>query len=140
MEKWRWHVKPDGGPVVTSGTWSVSRHANYAGEASFHAAMWALCARGAAYPGASCASCVAMVWHLLLSPAGPLVVSERTRAVVFDKDVAYAAYVAATSVVVPMPRALWLALGRAGRGALLERDDWRKGAALTLLATATAHA
>ena len=136
-EKWRWHCKPDGGPVVTKGSWAFSRHANYAGEASFHCAVWALCARGAAYPALSGLSCLFMVWHMLFSNAGPLVVSERTRAVVLAKDASYASYVADTSAVVPMPSVVWRRIGPVGRTLLFERLDWRRGAFLPLLATAT---
>ena len=138
-EKWRWHTKPDSGPVVTTGTWAYSRHANYAGEALFHVAMWWLCARGAAYPLVSLCSCVVMTWHMALSRSGPLVVSEQTRALVFENDAVYAAYVASTSVIVPLPAALWRSIGPAGRGALLERADWRRGALLPLLAVATSR-
>jgi len=47
-EKWIWHCdNRSNEAVVTSGVWSLSRHANLAGEGLFHVALCVLCIRGA---------------------------------------------------------------------------------------------
>lgn len=100
----------------TDGVWGWSRHPNYFGEIVLQAGVFALAggaARGAPWLWAAAAS-PALTAALLLAISG-LPVSEKStgarrwREGRWDE---WRAYVAGTSVLVPMPRAAWAALPR----------------------------
>lgn len=138
-QKARWWRRRSGAvdpPVLTAGLWALSRHPNLFGEALFHAAVWALAARGAPCAWATLTVVWGMGWHVALSDDGPVVTAERMRAVVHASSASYRDYVARTSVFVPMPPGAWAAIGPRARSALFESSDWRRGAAQTALVLA----
>lgn len=139
IEKNWWHRAKEG-PVVTEGVWSISRHANLAGEGMFHLALCATCVRGSSYAAVSCFVALAMLWHLALNDYGPLVCSERTRAVLYEHSVLYDEYVKSTSVYWPIPKIAWRAMGIRAKRLLFDREDWRRGAALSIIASVTSDA
>lgn len=137
VDKYHWHTCKTG-PVITAGVWSLSRHANLAGEGMFHVSLCAACVRGSAYSAVSICVALAMVWHLAANDFGPVVCSERSRAVLLHRDAVYEEYARSTSVYFPIPPAAWRRMGVRARYVLFEREDWRRGAAISLIASATA--
>jgi len=76
-----------------------------------------------------------MIWHLAMSSAGPLVMSERVRAVLHASDSAYADYVDGTSVFFPMPQSAWKRLPPHLKRMMFDRPDWKRGSSLQIMST-----